>query len=324
MKLAILDALTYGNADLTPLNTHFQHVDCYPITQEHQMLERLKGVDVAVANKAIFGESLLKGLPNLKLICVAATGVNNVDLAAARACGIPVVNVPGYSTPAVVSHTLSMYFHLAHHNEYHSQYTRSGGWCKSPTFTHLDRPWTEMHGRTWGIIGMGAIGSGVARAVEALGCSVCYHSPTGHNLHQPWPHQSLADLLACAEVVSIHTPLNQKTHNLMNYQTLCMMRPDAILINTARGGIVNEGHLARALDEGLLAGAALDVLEKEPPSPDNPLFSMKDPHRLFLTPHIAGLSAQSLNRLIAETAANIQAFFQGMERNRVGVSGLSC
>ncbi len=317
MKLVILDAKTFGETDLTPLHQGFDSWEAHPFTRQDQMQERLTGADVAVTNKAVFSRSLLTSLPHLKLICVAATGVNNIDLEAAAELGIPVANVPGYSTPSVVSHTLAMYFHIAHHNLYHHRYTASSHWCDSPVFTHLDRSWSELEGKTWGIIGMGAIGSGVARAVEALGCSVVYHSPSGKNLKQPWEHQPLEDLLARSHVVSIHTPLNKYTKNLLSYNKLRLMNRNAILINTARGGIVNEADLAQALNENLLLGAGLDVLETEPPKPDNPLLHLADQDRLFLTPHIAGLSAQSLTRLISETAANIGAFFKGVNRNRV-------
>ncbi len=316
-SLVVLDAKTFGEMDLSPLARGFSSWRCHPVTAADEIAERIAGANVVVSNKAILKRKPLEGARELKLVCIAATGTNNVDLEAARALGVPVTNVPGYSTTGVVAHTLAMYFHLAHGNARHDAYTKSGAWCEAPVFTNLDRPWHEPHGRVWGIIGLGAIGAGVARAVRALGCEVVYHSPSGRNMGQPYPHLSLPELLAQAAVVSIHTPLEKHTTNLIDASKLHLMRRDAILINTSRGGIVNEADLAAAIDAGTITGAALDVLEREPPEKDNPLWRVKRKERLFVTPHIAGLSIESRRRLIREVALNIEAFYRGQSRNRV-------
>ncbi|MDJ0835503.1 MAG: NAD(P)-dependent oxidoreductase [Acidobacteriota bacterium] len=316
MKLVVLDEATFGEVSLQNLAHGFNESAFYDATRPEETAARVQGAHVVVSNKVRLDRDLMVATPTLQLICVAATGTNNVDLDAARELGIAVTNVPGYSTPSVVSHTFAMYFHLAHNNRYHQDYTTAGKWCDSPVFTHLDRPFGELAAKTWGIIGMGAIGRGVAVAVAAFGCRVIYHSTSGANLQQPWPQHDLNELLALADVVSIHAPLNARTRNLIGRDQLALMKPDAVLINVGRGGIIDEAQLAVALDEGLIAGAALDVLEREPPLPENPLFHLHHPRRLFITPHIAGLSSQARTRLAQEIRRNIDAFRSGQTRNR--------
>lgn len=316
MKLVVLDAATLGEICLDSLLEGFE-TRVFPSTRPEQTQARIRGAAIVVSNKVVLNRATLAAADKLQLICVAATGTNNVDLEAARDLNIAVTNVPGYSTPSVVSHTFAMYFHLAHGNAYHDRYTREGRWSRSPIFTHLDVPFNELDQKVWGIIGLGAIGRGVARIADAWGCRVIYHSSSGANLEQPWPQQDLNSLLATADVVSIHAPLTTATLGLVGTEQLATMKASAYLINTSRGGIVRENDLARALDEGQIAGAALDVLEKEPPAVDNPLFHLAHPERLFVTPHIAGLSSESRCRLVAEIRANIDAFRQGETRNPV-------
>lgn len=315
--LVILDAQTLGDLDLSPIQSLFETVHTHELTRPSQTAQCIAGARVVVSNKVMLDSHALTEAEDLSLICIAATGTNNVDLDAARDLGITVTNVPGYSTPSAVSHTMAMYFHLAHHTVYHDTYTKSGEWSQSPIFTHLDRPWREPKDKVWGIIGLGAIGSGVAMTAASLGCHIIYHSPSGSNLDQPFAHKSLKDLLKESDVVSIHTPLTQSTKNMLGSEELALMKTESILINTSRGGIINEPELATALDAGIIAGAALDVMEHEPPLESNPLLSLKHPERLLVTPHIAGLSIESRQRLIREIAANIKAWQNGNPRNLV-------
>lgn len=316
MSIAILDAATFGEVRLDAITDIDSHHTIYPYTPQISLPQRLQNVQIAVTNKVVIDEIAMDEAPNLELICIAATGTNNVDLEAARVRNIAVTNVPGYAVPSVVSHTFAMYFHLAHHNAYHDQYTRLGNWCRSPIFSHLAQPFSELAGKVWGIIGMGAIGRGVAKVAEGFGCQVVYHSTSGRNTSQPYQHLSLDELLAKADVVSIHAPLNERTKNLITRHKILLMKPQAILINNGRGGIIHEGDLAVALDLGVIAGAGLDVMEQEPPQPDHPFWKMEHPERLFVTPHIGGLSLEARNRLVAEIGANIRAFLQGESRNR--------
>lgn len=317
MTIVILDRATFGEVSLEPISKLSDACQIYATTPPISLAPRLKEAKILVTNKVIIDEIAMEQAQDLELICIAATGTNNVDLEAAAKMGIAVTNVAGYSTPSVVSHTFAMYFHLAHHNSYHDQYTRHYQWCHSPTFTHLKHPFGELAEKTWAIIGMGAIGRAVAEVAKAFGCEVIYYSSSGKNTDQPFRHCGLDTLLETADVVSIHCPLNQQTHGLINHAKILRMKPTAILINTSRGGIVHEGDMAVALDLGVIAGAAFDVMSSEPPPRDHPFWQMQHPDRLFVTPHIAGLSIQSRQRLIAEVAANIQAFQNGNRHNRL-------
>lgn len=317
MSIVILDEATFGEVGIQPILDLDEPCQSYPITSQEALPTRLMGAEIAVSNKVRLDRGTLENASNLELICIAATGTNNVDLEAAKDLGIAVTNVPGYAAPSAVSHTFAMYFHLAHHNTYHDEYTRTARWCASPTFTHLGKPFPELAGQVWGIIGMGAIGQSVAKVAQGFGCQVIYHSTTGKNTAQPYPHRDLEGLLQNADVVSIHCPLNKHTEGLINHARLLKMKPNAILINTSRGGIVHEGDLAVALDLGVIAGAAMDVMVTEPPPRDHPFWKLEHPERLFVTPHIAGLSSQARQRLVAEVAANITAFRHGTSRNRL-------
>jgi len=317
MNLVILDAATYGEISLEPLTRGFTSVSVHQATRPDQTLARVREAAVVVTNKVVLDRATITAAADLELICVAATGTDTIDLEAARAAGIAVTNVPGYATAAVVSHTFALYFHLAHHNAYHDAYTREKRWCDSPVFNHLDRPYRELAGQTWGVIGMGAIGSGVARVAETFGCRVVYHSTSGTNLEQPWPHLDSDALLREADIVSIHAPLNERTHGLIGASELARMRRHAILINVGRGAIIDQGALARALDAGTIAAAGIDVMPEEPPPRDHPLLNLAHPERLFTTPHIAGLSIQARARLIDAVHANIEAYRAGERRNRV-------
>ncbi len=317
MKIGILDALTLGkDMDLSGFNK-FGEVEIYPITKPEERIERVKDKDIVITNKVVIDKEVMDNAPNLKLICVAATGTNNVDLEYAKQKGIAVTNVAGYSTDSVVQHTFAMLFYLLEHLRYYDDYVKSGEYAKSPIFTNLDKPFWEIKDKRWGIIGLGTIGRKVAEVASTFGSEIVYYSTSGVIREEKYPRVSLEELLTTSEIISIHAPLNEKTKNLITYKELSMMQPNAILLNLGRGGIVNEADLAKALDDDLILAAGLDVLEKEPIEPDNPLLKIKEPERLLITPHIAWTSCEARLKLVKEIIKNIEAFLEGKERNRV-------
>lgn len=317
MKLAILDAKTLGSdIDLSGFS-QFGEVEIFQTTKPEETLERVKDKDIVITNKVVIDKNIMYNAPNLKLICVAATGVNNIDIEYAKQKGIQVRNVAGYSTESVVQHTFAMLFYLLESLRYYDDYVKSGEYTKSDIFTHLGRPFWEVRGKTWGIIGLGTIGRRVADVASAFGANVIYYSTSGVERKEKYPRVSLEELLKTSDIVSIHAPLNEKTKGLIGYEQIKLMKPTAYLLNLGRGGIVIEEDLAKALDENLIAGAGLDVLEKEPIVEDNPLLKVKNKEKLFITPHIAWTSIEARKTLINEIIENIKAFLEGKDRNRV-------
>lgn len=317
MKLAILDAATLGNdIDLSIFND-FGFVEIYQTTSKDEVIDRVKDKTIIITNKVVINKEVMDNAPYLKLICVAATGYNNIDIEYAKQKGIAVTNVAGYSTNSVVQHTFAMLFYLLENLKYYDAYVKSGLYSKSPIFTHLDKPFWEIIGKVWGIIGLGTIGKKVAEVAKSFGCDVVYYSTSGKNLNNNYTHKALDELLSISDIVSIHAPLNQYTKNLIDYEKIKLMKKTAILLNLGRGGIINETDLAKALDDGLIAAAGLDVLEKEPIDENNPLLSIKNKDRLLITPHIAWTSIEARNKLVKEIYINIESFLRGKERNRV-------
>jgi len=279
----------------------------YEGTSPDQTVSRLQGVEVAISNKVILSADILEQLPDLKLICVAATGTNNIDKEAASARGIPVRNVSGYSTNSVAQLTLTMLFTLALDLIHLNQAVYDGTYAKSPSFSYWRQSFYELGGARYGIIGLGTIGMRVAELATAYGAKVVYHSTSGnHTTGKPYPHVSLGELLESSEVVSLHCPLNERTRNLIAYPELQRMKPSAYLINVARGGIIHEPDLVRGLDEGLIAGAATDVFTEEPLPAEHPFLRVKEPHRLLLTPHMGWASVEARMELLAGVRANVE------------------
>lgn len=307
-KICILDAITLGeDADLSIFD-RFGQVSIYPTSTPEEVVGRIKDQDIVITNKVVLNESNLQYADNLQLICVAATGTNNIDLGYARSRNIPVTNVAGYSTQSVVQHTFAMLFYLLESLSYYDNYVKSGQYAQSQIFTHLNRPYWELAGKKWGIIGLGTIGSAVANIASAFSCQVQYYSTSGKNNNASYTRVELDELLQSSDIISIHAPLNAQTYGLIGYEQIKMMQKHAFLLNLGRGGIVNERDLARALDEELIAGAGLDVLEKEPVDPENPLLKVQKKERLFITPHIAWASIEARKTLINQIAHNIEAF----------------
>ena len=316
-KICILDARTLGeDVDLSAFRK-FGEVVVYDTTAPEKVVERIKDCEIIITNKVVLDRSNLPYASQVKLICVAATGTNNIDLDYARGKSITVTNVAGYSTHSVVQHTFAMLFYLLESPAYYDSYVKSGQYAESEIFTHLGRPFWELYGKTWGIIGLGTIGRAVAGVAREFGCQVIYYSTSGENRNPDYTRADLEELLQRADVLSIHAPLNERTLNLLYYERLQLMKPHAILLNLGRGGIVNEADLARILEEGVIGGAALDVLEREPIDSKNPLLKIKEPNRLFITPHIAWASREARNTLVREIANNIEGFLKGMPRNTV-------
>ena len=283
-------------------------------TPRELVAERGRGAAILLTNKAIIDADALAALPELRGICVLATGYNVVDVAAARARRLPVCNVPSYSTPSVVEHTFALLFELCRAVGPHDRAVHAGEWVRSTDFSFVKSPQRELSGRTFGVIGYGEIGRGVARAANAFGMRVLATASRRHPPDVFVEVRSVADISRECDFLSLHCPLNNETDELVNWDLLKTMKSSAFLINTARGGLVNEADLARALERGVIAGAALDVLSAEPPDARNPLLTAQN---CIITPHLAWTSVESRQRLLLETAENIKGILSGNPRNVV-------
>lgn len=306
MKIVLLDRKTLGQAPALEDLQQMGNCTFYESTKTEEVIERIKEAEIVVTNKVIINREAMLATTKLKLICIAATGTNNVDLQAAEELGIPVKNVSGYSTESVAQHTFAMLLAFQNKICYFDNYVKSGEYCNSDTFTHLQPIW-ELHGKRFGIIGLGTIGKRVAEIAACFGAEVVYYSTSGKNNEAPYQQLQLTELLKTCDVVSIHAPLNDNTNNLFTYDLMKLMPSHAILINTGRGGIVNETDLALVIDKDLIGGACIDVYTKEPISADNPLLRIKNKHKLLFTPHVAWSSSEAINTVIRKTIENIKS-----------------
>lgn len=317
MKVVITDALTLGNdIDLNRFKD-FGELYIYPTSTPEEAAERLSDADIAIVNKVPINIQTIGDSASLKIVALTATGYNNVDLDYTKSRNITVTNVAGYSTESVVQHTFALLFYVLEKLNYYDNYVKSGEYTKSPVFCNFDRKFMELHGKTWGIIGLGKIGNRVASIASAFGCKIIYYSTSGLNRDSIYEQVTFDELLATSDIVSIHAPLNSVTENLMDYEAFCKMKPNSILLNLARGPIVNEADLIRALNEKLIDGAGLDVISKEPVDADNPLLSFTDSSRLIVTPHIAWATFEARSRLVDEVYKNLESFLRGESRNVV-------
>ena len=305
MKIVFLDAATMGDVSFAPIEQLGELV-CYNRSTPEEALERVGDCEVMIINKVKVTPELIDAAPKLRLICEAATGVNNIDLAYAAQKGIPVRNAVGYSTDSVVQATFMHILSLVGNAPYFDKVVKSGDYSASGLFTDVSVNWWELAGKTIGIIGLGNIGSRVAKVAEAFGMKVCYYSTSGTSHCKDYPSLPLDELMETADVISIHAPLNERTDGLIGEHELQLMKKSAFIVNMGRGGIVNEAALAKAIDEGIIAGAALDVFVTEPLPQDNPLLHTRHPERLRLAPHVAWASAQARTRLTAIIAENIR------------------
>jgi glycerate dehydrogenase len=303
--IVFLDAETLGDVHGFFSLTKLGNLTVYPSTPDKLRVERIHGKEIVITNKVIIDKDVIDACPSVKLICVAATGLNNIDLEYASLKGITVRNVAGYSTESVVQHTFTILFCLMGHILYYDDFVRKGIYAQSQLFTHHGKPFNELSGKKFGIIGMGTIGRRVAQIASAFGAEVNYYSTTQQNLQTGYRHLPLNALLSESDILSIHCPLTDSTRDLIGYEELRKMKKEVLVINAARGGIINESDLACALNENLIAGAALDVMVKEPPDASNPLFHIDHPEKLLITPHIAWASCESRERLMQGIIDNI-------------------
>jgi len=309
MKLAILDSKTLGNdLDLTPLD-EFGEVKKYETTSVEETLDRIQDVEVIITNKVVITKEMMQKASKLKLIAVTATGMNNIDLEGAKELNIHVKNVAGYSTSSVVQHTFTMALYLMGRVNYYNHYVSDGSWSDSNLFTDVSKPFGEIAGKSWGIIGFGTIGKEVAKVATAFGATINYYSTSGQNKINDYHHYELEELLTRCDIISIHAPLNSSTENLLNSKNLSLLKENAILLNLGRGGIVNEADLAKELDSRNIY-AGLDVISKEPIEKSNPLMQIKNKEQLLITPHIAWASIEARERLLASIVKNIQNFLE--------------
>lgn len=307
-QIVFLDTATVGKVNNMKLLAKMGNLETFEFTDPGQVVERCLGKEIVIVNKVEMTEEVMKQLPDLKLICVAATGVNNVDLNYARNNGIEVKNVAGYSTDSVAQLTFTMLLYLVNKPYYYDTYVKSGAYSRSGSFTHHSEPFWELKGKRMGIIGLGTIGRQVARIAESFGMEVVFYSTTGRNNHITYKRFELDDLLKSSDVVSIHAPLNNRTRDLITYEKMKLMRPCAILLNLGRGGIINEKDLARALNDNLIGAAGIDVMEQEPINADNPLLKLFDKEKILITPHMAWASRESRELLLEKISRNIEMY----------------
>jgi len=309
-KIVFLDLETIGRVDNLKLLSKLGKLETYEHTAPEEVIERCQDSEIVIINKVEMTAKVMSQLPELRLICVAATGLNNVDLNYAQNNGIQVKNVSGYSTDSVAQLTFAMLLYLVNKPYYYDNYVKSGAYSRSGSFTHHQEPFWELKGKRMGIIGLGTIGRQVARIAESFGMEVVFYSTTGRNNHISYKRFQLDDLLKSSDVVSIHAPLNPQTQDLITYEKIKLMRPCAILLNLGRGGIINEKGLARALNDNLIAAAGIDVMDQEPIRADNPLMKLFDKEKILITPHMAWASRESRELLVEKLARNIEVYLK--------------
>ena len=305
-KIVFLDEYSIAGRSLEKITSQGEYI-AYENTRKEDVVERLKGADIAITNKVLIDGEAMRQLPDLKLICVAATGMNNVDLETAKELGIEVKNAVGYSTTSVAETTLASALALARNVVYFNEYYHDGRYAKADRAFCYDRFTFEIRGKRWGIVGLGNIGREVARLATAFGCEVRYFSTSGVKRDEEYPAMELKELLEWSDIVSVHSPLNERTRGLIGREELQLMKPTSLIINVARGGIIDEAALAEALDKGWVAAAALDVFSVEPLR-ESPLYDIKDKYKLLASPHNAWSAAEAIDRLIDCVAENIRTF----------------
>jgi len=306
LKIVFLDSATIGeDVSLQPISS-LGELTTYPSTAPEEVIKRIDGYDVVITNKVWVGKKEMDSNPALKLICVAATGMNNVDLVHAASKGIPVRNAVNYSTESVAQVTFMHILNLVGKASYFDNVVKSGHYSAAGSFTDVTNPFYELKGKRLGIIGLGNIGSRVAQIAEVFGMKVSYFPTSGKAHSDRYPAKELGQLLAESDVISIHAPLNERTKDLITHKELKSMNPNGYIVNMGRGGIINEADLAAALDEGIIAGAAVDVFTKEPLPAEHPYLIMKKRDKLLLTPHIGWTSKEAREVLVAMIADNIK------------------
>jgi glycerate dehydrogenase len=307
-KIVFVDAGTLFNVSNIQTLAQFGDLELHHHTDSSQTLERVKYADIIITNKVLIDKQIMDNCPKLKLICVAATGTNNIDKECAASKNITVVNATDYSTHSVAQVTFTMILYLLNQPKYYDEYVKSGKYADNEFFTHVAKPYWQLNGKKLGIVGLGNIGKQVAKIAEAFGMEILYHSFSGNNNHERYKKLALNELMIEADIVSIHTPLTELSKNCIHYDNLKLMKKHALLINVSRGGVVVEKDLAKALNENFIFGAGLDVFEKEPIERNNPVFEVKDRSKLILAPHVAWASIEARELLVKKIADNIKQF----------------
>ena len=310
MKIVFLDVKTIGeDIDLSGFSA-LGEVIKYDFSTSEQARERTRDADVIILNKVEVNEASIGEAKNLKLVCVTATGTNNLDKEYLAKRGIAWKNVVGYSTETVAQHTFALLFYLFEKLNYYDNYVKSEKYVGDVSFTHFDHVFHELNGKTWGIIGLGNIGRRVADIAKLFGCRVIYYSTSGKNNQPGYERVEFDELLAQSDIVSVHAPLTDETKDLMDAEAFSKMKSSAIFLNLGRGPIVVEKDLADALDDGVIAAAGLDVLSVEPMQEDNPLRRIKDSEKLIITPHIAWASVEARTRLMQIILEQVKSFYE--------------
>lgn len=309
MKIVFLDATTMGNDIDLELFQQFGIIEVFETTTVSERVEHISDAKIILTNKVVIDKEVMDACPNLGLICITATGTNNVDLAYAKEKGIVVKNVAGYSTASVAQTTMMLVLNLLGQCGYYNQFVKSGQWTKTSIFTHLDRSFWEIKGKRWGIVGLGTIGKEVAKIASAFGANVVYFSTSGTNNDSNYERVSLEVMMQTCDVISIHAPLNDKTKNLIAKEQFNQMKKSAILVNVGRGGIINEDDLREVIDTKEIY-VGLDVLAVEPMIEHHPLLHVKHPERLIITPHIAWGSIEARRELMRQVGENIKEYLR--------------
>lgn len=308
MNIVILDRLTLGKDIDVSIFDKFGKVISYDVTNENETLKRVKDAQIVLTNKVVINKEIMDN-SNIKLICIMATGTNNVDLEYAKQKNIVVKNVAGYSSSSVAQVAFSMIFYFVTKLNYYKKYVDEGNWQNSSIFTHIDKPFYELDGKRVGVIGLGEIGRNFANKAKAFNCEVVYYSTSGKNSNSEYKRVELEELLNTSDIISIHCPLNENTKNLLNYQNMKEIKDGAILLNLGRGGIINEEDLAKIIDEKEIY-CGIDVVSIEPIRKNNPLLKVQNKEQLLLTPHIGWASVEARTRLINLVAKNIEDFLE--------------
>ena len=319
MKLVVLERNSAGTDVDVSCFEKFGEVEYYPNTVAENTAQRVRDADIIMANKAPLNETTLKDAPIVKLICLLATGFDNVDLAYCKSRGIKVTNVVNYCTSTVAQHTLLLALALSEKLAFYDNYVKSGTYSTQDRFSNFDRAFYDLEGKTWGIVGMGTIGRRVAGLAKAFGCKVIFYSASGKSTCTDYERVEFDTLLQESDILSLHCPLSDRTRGLIDKDALLKMKETAILVNVARGPVVDTQALYDALIANQIAGAGLDVLEREPMTKDNPLAQIKDSTKLIITPHMAWASVESRTHMVQEVVKNIEAFLAGEDRNVVSM-----
>ena len=317
MKIVILERNSVGTDVEVSCFEKFGEVICYDNTVERHVAERIGDADIIIGNKAPLNESTLKDAANVKLICLFSTGYDCVDIDYCRGRNIKVANVVDYCTDAVSQHTFAMLFYLLEHLRHYDDYVKNGTYGAQDRFSNFDLPFVELKDKIWGIVGMGHIGRKVAGIAQAFGCHVIFYSASGKSSCTEYERVDLDTLLRTSDFLSLHCPLSERTRGLIDKNALQKMKQTAILLNVARGPVINNADLYWALQNEEIKAAGLDVLEKEPIGSDNLLGRIQDSNRLLITPHMAWAATEARIRIVEEVFQNIEAYLNGKDRNIV-------